>query len=424
MDRFDRIFQSLSEVPCSPFLPKPRIRFLQEFLDSRGIKWQQNNVSIIVHIEAPKKNAPKLILLSHIDHPGGLINGNKKGIFFGSVEPDRLEKILKQSGISITIYNPEGEKLGLGKITQIYGKYKHLFKVESSFSIPQNSFAQWNIPYFKKTKTMYKVYAADNDLPTAVLLSFIDKKLKSEFDLYYVFTFYEEDRQVSSFELAKRNMLDISPQDFILNLESKEIDNLPHPYQFIKKVTYKDGNVLHSSETAHIYGFQNPLPNKMETVVKEVVKHKKIPMQFGVIKGSTDARAFSYFNRTPNICTLSQPNQYKHNVGKNGEIVTEEILLKDAKNFIKIVENVVSYKRENLLSLDQANNFTKKMKVNDKITDLAFLKDKYLVNERLRIAFRDVIARKHYFPENAMEYILDFVYKILSYMRYYSLRSK
>jgi putative aminopeptidase FrvX len=423
MKTHEQILAGLEPIPYCPFLPNPRVNYIENFLKKNNYTWTKNDYSIIVRSNKESKS-PKLILMTHLDHPGMVLKNNHKGIFFGSVEPERFKNNLLKEKVPFIIYNPEGTLIGRGYITKIFGKYNEQFSFETEIDVPINSFGQWDIPAFEKKGNKIFVPAADNDLPTAIMLYHLQKHIYSQFDVYYVFNFFEEAHQISSYYLAKNNILDLTKEDLVLNLESKEVDNLPahKKVKGIDTVTYSGGNVLHVNDSHCLYGYKVNGPNKLGALVQFVCEKNKIPLQFGVIKGSTDARPFTQFALTSHICTISTPNKYKHNVGKNGEIVPEEILAKDFDNFVIIVEKILQTNPNVLNNLDTKSNISLSLKKNDIVTDKKKMAQKYILNERLDLAYRLAIKKKHYYPENTIEYALDMSYKLLSYIKYILLK--
>ena len=50
------------------------------------------------------------------------------------------------------------------------------------------------------------------------------------------------------------------------------------------------------------------------------------------------------------------------------------------------------------------------------------MKEKAILNERLEIAYKDIVYRKHFFPVNIKELLIDLTFKYVSYLIYIYLK--
>jgi putative aminopeptidase FrvX len=406
-----KILQEIQEVPSSPFLPKPQKRFVKSFLKKNQIPFTEDSHSIIAN---PVKNpsAPKLVFLTHLDHPGFVLKNNKEGIAFGSVGLPRLKKKLP---IPLKIYSPSGKFIGKGHLSRIKGRN---ISTEIDFDVPINSFAQYDIPYFSETSKSLKLYNADNAIDTAVLLHLLTQKLNSKFDLYFVFNFHEEVHQISAWSFSKRNPLGIGTQDIVVNLEAPIIENQKNKY--LPSVNYLKGPVLKLSNIDLVFGYKNPGVNMAETLLKTVSKRHKLPLQVGITKGSDESRTITYFGLTPNIVTLAIPNRFKHNLGKSGQVVPESILKKDVFVFTKLLRKIVASSPNSLkkTNLDK-DNMSQKLKVNSSLTNESIQLHKAQLNTRLAIYYRSVIKRGYYYPQTIFDHLQDLSLKLLFYLQFF-----
>ena len=250
------------------------------------------------------------------------------------------------------------------------------------------------------------------------MLTNISKSNNSQFHIYYVFNFYEEVHQASSFYLAKNNILNLNQQDFIVNLEANHIHNFSNPKHQIKKCNYEDGMILQISDLNCLYGYKSQGVNKAESLIKQITNEKNLEVQFGLTQGSCDARSFSNFDLTPNIVTLSVPNKYKHNEGDNGEIVMEEVYLKDIITMEETIGHILNFKEKIIVK----DNIALKLKKNDYLTNQKAMDEKVSLNERLNIYYFPIIKEKRVFSENLTQKTLDLIFKIVSFLKFYLLK--
>ena len=362
--------------------------------------------------------------MSHLDHPGIVVKNRHEGICFGSLFPERLLKIISQKGsIPLDIYSPEGKLLTAGKLIGLGGDFHQKAVLNIPVDVPQNSVAYYQIGLFKENKDFFYLYAADNDVPTICMLSLLQSlKSKPQLTLNFVFTFYEEVHQISSFRLAWKNLLGLTVQDLVLNLECKKIEN--HSLNPARNhLDYKSGPVLQPSEKDCLYGYQFDSPNQLERIILSTCHQQKVKIQYGLGLGSTDARTFSNFRLTPNLCTLDVPNRFKHNCGEKGEIVLEKIYKRDLYSMYQIIASLASTDKTSLNKslLSEENFLSYHFKEIDPITNPGAMSRKILLNYRLDFANKLKVINKKYYQTSFLTILFDSLLNLLSFPYYYLL---
>ena len=381
---------------------------------ANNYEYINNNYSIIVRV--PRSDRPKLIIMTHADHPGVILKNNKEGLIMGSPGIERLKNILSKKSLGLRIFSPTGKYLGKGRAISLEGKNGRLIRIKSHLSIPRNSFATYDVEYFQENDQDIKVYNADNAVTQAILLTLLKEKHSSEFDLYIIFNLHEEVHQVSSWYHAKNNILDIRDSDFILNLECLKIENVdPKKYG---SANYEDGVVLQLSNTGCLFGYKSKKENLTEKLIRYASSTSNIGIQTGVIKDSCDSRPFSYFNLTPNIATLTIPNRYKHNRGEAGNIVAEQVYKKDINNCYEIIKTILKINPAKLTKMSNIENVSYKIRQADGVTDHQLMAHKAMLNERLDTYYKNVIKRGYFYAEKPFDLFIDYYSKILLYIIY------
>ncbi len=416
------IARDYSQVLSTPFLPQARINFIKSFLKDTPFEIIETDYSLIVKVTG--LSSRKLVLMSHLDHPGIIIKNRHEGICLGSLFPDRLKKIISKHGfIPLDIYSPNSVFLTQGKLVDLKGKYSQKAVLDIPINVPPNSSAYYQIGTFREDKDFLYLYAADNDIPTVCLLHLLQNlKVKPTFTLYFVLTFYEEVHQISSFCLARSNSLNLNQHDLILNLECKKVDN--NPFNPPKNLLdYDSGVILQPNEKDCLYGYQFTSPNLLERLVISVCKKNEIPLQYGLGMGSSDARPFSNFKITPNLCTLEVPNRFKHNCDEKGNIVLEKVYQQDLLTMYHIIFTLVSSKHTRISGLSNSKNIflSDQFKNNDLVTDTRAMSRKILLNYRLDLANKIKIMTKQYYPTNVFFSVLDILMNLVSYPYYFLL---
>lgn len=396
----------------SPFVVGSQVKYVEYCLQKYGYKYEKTPYNLLVHIHSKIKT--KLVVMSHLDHPGAVLDGKGKGVFFGSVGLDRIEKKIN-SGFYLKVISPDGEMLGLVKLTGM-GRNRQNFTYSADFVVPINSSAQFDIPQFEEDKDHLKVYNSDNAIDTATMLAILELKFTPVFDTYFVFNIHEEVHQISAWKLARDNKLDLSRDDMVLNLESPIIstnENGGGP-----KLTYVDGPVLKLSNFRCLFGYKVAGQNMLEKIIDLVAQKNKHKIQKGFANGSDESRCFASFDYTANIVTLAIPNKYKHNWGVRDEFVAEEILKKDVEVFGELLYEVLTSSVSEA-EFEDCVSLSGIAKQNDLITDKGDIKRKMILNNRLDIRYRPVVWRGYYFPQSFADYLADKVFGALSYVYWF-----
>lgn len=405
--------KKINSIPSSPFAVSLQVKFLEETLKQLGYEYDKSEYSLIVRVQPKVKNTKKLVLMTHLDHPGAVFDGQGGGVFFGSVGLERVERAIQES-LFLRVYSTAGEYLGKGKISGL-AKQKQNFYFESDFSVPRNSSGCFDIEEFSEDERHLRVYNSDNGIDTACMLALLSLRPETVYDTYFVFNIHEEVHQISAWELAKNNHLNVGRDDLILNLESPIIETnvtVSGP-----RLTYDDGVVLKLSNLGCLFGGLVPGANMIEKVVRHVANKSKIELQLGFAKGSDESRCFSSFTFTGNIATLAIPNKFKHNWGTNDEFVAEEIKVQDVKDFGRLVQAVL----ETEISageIEMVKSLAEEQKENDVITDSESMRKKAILNDRLDIRYRSVLKRGYYFPVKLTDYFKDWFGGLISYIYY------
>lgn len=413
-----KIFEEYQKVPNVPFLPQFTSKFIKYYLEKENVEYYENAYTIIINSQPTKDQnteTKKMVFMAHMDHPGIVIKDKENGIMMGLNEPKELAQFIDQNPIQIIVYSPNGDFLGKARITKFNNDSKQRVKIKSDFDIPKNSYGHFDAPRFSEDNTKIYGYNADDGIMISILLNTVFKKLESKYDIYFVFNKHEEVFQISSWNLARWNSLDIEEDDIIINLEClKTVSVNPDKYPVIG---YENGPVLQLSNKGCLFGYKNPGPNFSELLVKKTAEKYSLPIQVGLINDSCDSRPFTQFGITSNICTITIPNKYKHDGADDGNIRPEEIYKKDVEYVEELLEKIVMSDPNNVLNLN-TDSLSEKVKQNDDLTDENLMKYKKKINERLDIAYKDIVKRGYFYPEKFIDHISDFILKVVSYINY------
>lgn len=450
--------REFSGIPNSPFLYGPVLTKIMALLDewsipeisrtssrSHGVFWM-DEFALYVHFRRGRACRP-LLIDSHLDHPGFVFNSQGNGFGFGSLGFKRIAGLLKKHGhIDLRIYNPKGEFTGLAPLTGMNGFNARL---EPERRIENNSHGMWDVPDFELQNDKLLMYSADNMIVTDVMLALIEQIALSpaqfpDLDVTFVFTFLEEVFEASAAGIAMRGRMPIGRLDSnwsVIVLESME------PVALTGKERKFDGSSLKGlrleedadavdfrqpggrvssiyktldlplpgpdlgvaikvNDMDCVYGYQFPgQPNLSEELLLAAARRVSPVFQHTVFGGACNGTAFSLYGLTGNIATLSVPNPLKHNIGKNGEIVPEEVRLSDVAAAGNIMLDVLMRSGEPVSG--GGAGLARRLKETDLTPDPKTARR--LKAERSAIAWgaRARLKGQRYFHDNFVEFVLD-----------------
>lgn len=412
-----KIIEEYQNIPNAPFHQKHTSAYIKDRLYNAGIEYEETDFVIIVKPKKYDSNKRKLLLMAHTDHPGMVIKNNTEGKFLGLKNTKEIIKYTKKNDVRIKVFSPEGSLLGKAKLEKVIPGPKQDVQIKADFDIPLNSIGNFDIPVFKVGNNYIDIYNADDGIMVTILLYLIEKQLLGDsFNTYYVFIKHEEVHQLSSWDLAKNNYINLTNEDYVLNLECLKIKAIDASKY--GDVSYDKGPVIQLSNTGCLFGYKNKGPNNLEKLLRKLSDENKIESQVGVITDSCDSRPFTHFAITPNIVTLTIPNKYKHNGADDGMVRTEEIYIKDINSTIELLKVLTSYSTEKYKNI-QLESISEKLRKSESVTDASIMFNKALLNKRLNIAYLDIVKREYFYPQTIKDYILDFIYKYISYFVYF-----
>ncbi len=403
------------KIPNVPFQQKHTSEYITQCLRQANIAFKNTPYFIMVEPKKLDSMKKKLLLMAHTDHPGVVFNNNHEGKLLGLKNTHHIPKLISNGKLKIKVYDTSGKYLGVTKITSLLpGSRKKIF-VEKTFDIPKNSFGLFDVADFTINKNTLHLYNADDGLMVSILLYLLcNHKLGQAFNTYTIFFKHEEVHQVSSWHFAKNNPIQLNKSDYILNLECAKTDSIDSDRFGI--IDYQLGPVLQLSNTGCLFGYQNPGPNLLELELRNIAARTNQTLQIGLVKDSCDSRSFTQFAISPNICTLTIPNRNKHNGLDDGQLRTEEVFQKHISATIKILERLTNTSPTEKQTYESVSQ---KLKSQNEVTDTKLLERKQRLNNRLEVAYRDVIKRGYFYPQNLHDFLTDLTLKSISYFNYY-----
>lgn len=359
MNRSERLNASLisnlekfAEIPNLPFFYEPTaskvIIALEHYGFSRGHNeycnknsekiWETDEHGIYALI---RRGNPKhrLLVVTHLDHPGIVLDGNRQGIPLGSVPIESLESRIRSEGIPIKVYDKHGKLNDYDTLTEIR-QHRHRTKVRTRNKHPRNSQAIWDIDTFSLTENFIGMINSDNMLNTAIILEVINNLLRTEdlpIDVEFMFGYVEEIKQISATGIALRSetpLRKIDNNTVIVVLESASVFT-PNEYTPVisrlelSPAQYDRGIVVRINDLNLLYGQKVASPNLGEMYLLDACLSTGVKYQQSLLGGTCDATPFTLFTSTPNIVGITIPTQNKHNVCNTGEIKQEVTAIDD-----------------------------------------------------------------------------------------------
>lgn len=348
----------LAQVPNAPFLYSPALRVICqeiEVVGSNEVKLAQDEFALYARLYRGHSCHP-LVLISHLDHPGIVLKGNQGGICLGTVGYERLDRLLKENSIPLRIFDSDGENEQKGQVSKFFFDWGVPWvEIEAEREVKRNSHGLWDVTSFEVIGDKIRMFAADNIVPSAVALEVLQKVVESpldfeNIDVTLIFTYVEEVHQICATGIAQRGSTPfglITEDSIVIALEAMEAispSDLPEVFAI---PNYQDGVLIKINDDRVLFGqgFPNE-PNLAENLLLQAAQEAKLLYQHTLTGGSTDAKAFSLEGVSPSIATLSIPNQYKHNIGENKEIIAEEVLQRDIEAAVDILTRAIFLAQE------------------------------------------------------------------------------
>ncbi|MFZ2664050.1 MAG: hypothetical protein WAX66_01685 [Patescibacteria group bacterium] len=390
------ILKTLDEVPNVPFftnkISETVIKICEDMeITKKDVVINKSflGISLTIKIGEPTK---RIVLCSHLDHPGFVFNNNGLGRPLGSVGGIGnlgLSEITKPT--EMDFYSSDGEYIGKSKV-HIEGNRISC----EDLNLKRNTIGMWHL---EDTSFLYpgiRMRSADNHVSTAVILYAVSKIMESlkDMELVLLFTSVEEIFQISMTGVCVEKCVagkKISQDDVFIVLETMEID----PYE-VSTIDYNGGPLIKVNDAEVPYGVGSEQKNnKAEAMLLKAASGLK--HQHGLSSGHTDALALSLMTDCPNIATLAIPCQNKHNVTNLGVVTTENVNTEDVETSIEILKRLLKHgeteETGRLLSIKTAGD---PKKLHDKKLERIL---KYKQNKpRLSLGF--------YYPENIFHWLL------------------
>lgn len=462
--------KTFDAIPNAPFLYQATLDKILARLQTLGVKesaedtpptdgvYAQDDYCLYVHFKRGETNQP-LIIDTHIDHPGFVLNDQGYGIAFGSIGSERLKQLIKTSPPEIDIFDKDGKFHCTKKITSFNYDGKPIIKLEDNVNVPNNSHGVWHLPEFREDADHIYMKNADNMIATTVAMALIEDIANSP-DLYpnvdvtFIFTFLEEVFEVSASYVAlnKRTPFgEITPQSNVIVLESMqsvpmhaddeilqnklvsedlkalrlEDDQVFYTPELREKIlaegavnkiykafdlklpNHEDGLLVKVNDTDAVYGTYYPdQENEIEDFILNILETENIPFQHTVSGGACNGTAYSLFPTTSSIITLNIPNKYKHNIGPDGSIVPEQIKKSDIDDVFFTISKLLQSKSPEKSS----NGLSKKLKHSNLAYEPAILEKLQIERSNVTWGAKKRIAKGKYFPETLVEKV-DFRFR-------------
>lgn len=357
--------RTLAGVPNVPFLHAPVLHAMLHQLKLLGIGPQMGTSrdgacytldDWGLYVRIRRGSAPRPIVIdSHLDHPGFALDGHGRAIPFGSIGLERISRLLQRGPLDLRIFDPRGNFLTMGQITALQLGGKPLAQVVTTQAIPPNSHGLWNVPDFEQQGEELLMYAADNQIVTAVMLALIEALVQNaahtpDVDVLFVFTFLEEVFQISATGLALQRRKPFGALDqrsLVIALEAMECVPLPgHASLYstfgLPQPHPEQGLMIKVNDRDCVYGYAFPdQPNLAEIAVLHSADACAVAYQHTLFGGVCDATSFSVFPSSSHIVTLAVPNPYKHN-DDAGELVPERVKLADVAAVAQVLLHLLA----------------------------------------------------------------------------------
>ena len=426
----------LGEIPNTPYLYGPAKKVvegrLQElgFLDYQPESHKEQEGFFVTADELAiysriRRGNPEhsLVITSHLDHPGFVVKNSQEGLALGSVGKLRLRELSQKEGIPLRIYSYQGELItDSARISRISKNLtKPTVTLESPEKISPNSHGVFDLPFVSVEDGKIRMLAADNVACTTAILQAIktiveDESQFSNIDLIVIFPYIEEIKQISVTGIAKRKQTpfgELEQKTIYISLEAMESEIDDSQRALLEKMglpepNYQDGLLIKTTDSGLVFGQAYPSArNLAEELLLNAAEAEKIRIQHTISSGTSEGTPLTLFEISSNLATLVIPNRYKHNLGDKGEIVPEEIKIRDLISAIKILTKTAKLTGEKILSPEKT--LSNRLRRSSLIADTKRIRRMKREREVLLTASLPRLRTAHFYPASLQEeLIVDF----------------
>lgn len=335
-------------------------KFIRSNLEERGfsnregpLQWREDAYGIYVRMHQGEEPPFKLKIEMHLDHPGVIFDGKGNGQLIGSVGEERLQSHIEKTGpLPVKTFTWDGQRLGTNQITHV-DTSKRKVKTAHKKKEEKNAHAIWDISEFSYDPQtgIVGMINADDMVHAAIIMQTLDllKDASFPYDVEFIFTAVEEVRQAAATGIAKRGKTPFGRLDhstYFLALEAGIAETPEELLPIVESMglttlSYEGGITIGINDGGVVYGSRFSEPNGMESILLHVLEENNLLYQHTIDGGACDAISWSEFVNTPNIASLTIPARYKHNWGTDGEIVLEELSLKDMQTTRSVLFEVI-----------------------------------------------------------------------------------
>ena len=346
MNREMQTLTELNEIPNVPYYPKAISKKIRELLNTiDNIRIIEDPYAIYCNYNRGN-NKNKLIIDTHLDHPGFAISPNGLALSIGSIPSPDVTSNLSDTSIPVSYYNKEGELVSTGSIDEMKKITNGVVGVPI-FTYPilgSNKINIQAIPNIESGYTNEKISMRSNDnlAPTLAALSFVEwvSSNSIECDITIIFSKLEEIHQISATHISLQNKTPFGKFDentYIIVLEAATVDNPTNGIQIRiadKKIPYQKDNRENLAESLLLHA-------------KDLLK---IKTQHGSSATSNcNAISYSLLSDCPHVASLTIPCVNKHNFNIQGNLVNEYIYSSDLYNLIEYLKLLPSLIQINTL---------------------------------------------------------------------------
>ena len=209
------------------------------------IRVAEDHLAIYVHYaKGCVKN--KLVVDSHLDHPGFILKDRDSAVAIGSIgAADTVERFNANAPVPVRIFDPQGLGIAEGELRNFDYKRGRLVAGASPIGyqgmVLPNSQAQLLLPALAEGEELW-LRSADNHAVTAVALVLLNWLCQNQpnGNVTFIFTKLEEVKQVSATLIARANRTPFGmfdDQTYIIVLEAASVGQTAESRQVADRAT-------------------------------------------------------------------------------------------------------------------------------------------------------------------------------------------
>lgn len=380
----------LDQTPNLSYFPRAISDKLKQSLAGiKGIKTAEDELAVYALAKKGTPRGPQIIVDTHLDHPGFVVDQTGKAVEIGSMHNSRVNPIdisLKQP---VALYTGTGDKLDDGYLSNFAPKKRMSAAISAKTvrEIPMNTQVLPNIRVGSVDSSLM-MRSVDNIATVQICLELL-RTLENAVDInvLVIFSKIEEVAQITATGIALRGRTPFGRLD--TNSPIYVLEAAPMFPQEKNKV------IIGLSKTENGITFEEVSTcNRAMETAREVAKKMRVEIIETDLPSNTDGISYLLIGGFNNVATLHINSQNRHNVDDEGKFAPEITTIKSIETLLELMLTIIKGNQQ-----DSRTSRSQKRILNtqEKLKRRSLISAYYWAQPRLK--------QEHLYPETLSEMI-------------------